>query len=183
MKHNKINGEFVLESGNSLYVLMIVLAGVMFYSATRIFIFEIKLCFQGGHDLFGVCFSILWYIINFFILRFSVKRYSQKLIINHEGVRMKCILPIFRDDVLNWDDIVDYGYMYYNKASDKDPLRYELYFSSKTLKKVKNIKAKNTRKSKIRFFIMQDDLKFIENYIFPYCLNYSSVDPFKHEII
>lgn len=135
-----------------------------------------------GMDVFGLIFVCIWV---FGVLSMSVAFFSmgsRQIILSDAGV---CSKSCFKEELLDWSDIEDYGLSYCGQTQGEGNTYY-LYFSKQTFA-VKDNYRKKLRGKMIKTIIMSSDYAETVNVVIPFCRRRTHIEPFiaidKHHFI
>jgi hypothetical protein len=135
-----------------------------------------------GMDVFGLIFVCIWV---FGVLSMSVAFFSmgsRQIILSDAGV---CSKSWFKEELLDWSDIEDYGLSYCGQTQGEGNTYY-LYFSKQTFA-VKDNYRKKLRGKMIKTIIMSSDYAETVNVVIPFCRRRTHIEPFiaidKHHFI
>jgi hypothetical protein len=107
---------------------------------------------------------------------------SRQIILSDAGV---CSKSWFKEELLDWSDIEDYGLSYCGQTQGEGNTYY-LYFSKQTFA-VKDNYRKKLRGKMIKTIIMSSDYAETVNVVIPFCRRRTHIEPFiaidKHHFI
>ena len=166
---------FELKSSNLFLKIGI---GATFMECVGLYFFiPIFMEFDGSLGDFAVtAFICLWLGVVFCGAFISFCKYSQKVILNDEGVSYTFMFDKHHWD---WNEIQDFGLSYDGRSHDGSDFSnlYVIYFAKEILI-IKNTYKKKLSKKSIRITIGANDYSCFCKCVIPFCMAKTNVQPF-----